>query len=186
MICSATNKDLRREVADGAFREDLFYRIFSVEIHVPPLRDRQEDIVPLAVFFLGDVMKRFKKRIKGFSPEVLSFFSEYPWPGNVRQLLHEVEHLVALTPEGDPVSIKDCSQELQGWKHTGSIADLDDLSASTMPLKVRELEIRCIRDALSETRGNKLQASKKLGITRQGLDKKIKRYDINNSSTDDK
>jgi transcriptional regulator with GAF, ATPase, and Fis domain len=177
-IISATNKDLRKEVAGGNFREDLFYRIFSVEIYIPPLRERREDIIPLATLFLNNVSSKFKKKIAGFSPKVLSFFEEYPWPGNVRQLLHEVERLVALTPEGEPISLIHCSQELQGWRHSRSIIDFKNQPALSLPVKVRELEIMCINDALLESGGNKLQSSKLLGITRQGLDKKIKRYDI--------
>jgi transcriptional regulator with GAF, ATPase, and Fis domain len=181
-IISATNKDLRKEVANGLFREDLFYRIFSVDIYIPSLRDRREDIVPLAMFFINNVSKRFKKKIAGFSPEVLNLFEEYPWPGNVRQLLHEVERLIALTPEEEPVSLIHCSQELQNWRNSRSIIDLKDKAALSLPAKVTELEIRCIKDTLLKTKGNKLQASKLLGITRPGLDKKIKRYNISNSA----
>jgi transcriptional regulator with PAS, ATPase and Fis domain len=177
-IISATNKDLRKEVSDGLFREDLFYRIFSVDIYIPPLRERREDIVPLAMFFINNVSKRFKKKTAGFSPEVLSFFEEYCWPGNVRQLLHEVERLVALTPEGEEISLVHCSQEIQDWRESRIITELKNESSRTLPAKVKELEIRFIKDILQKTRGNKLQASKLLGITRPGLDKKMKRYDI--------
>jgi transcriptional regulator with GAF, ATPase, and Fis domain len=180
-IISATNKDLRKEVANGLFREDLFYRIFSVDIYIPPLRERREDIVPLAMFFIHNISESFKKKTGGFSPEALNFFEEYSWPGNVRQLLHEVERLVALTPEGEPVSLIHCSQELQNWRNKRTIINLKNTSALSLSEKVKELEIRCINDALLETRGNKLQASKLLGITRPGLDKKIKRYEIDNS-----
>ena len=76
-IISATNRDLRKEVADGLFREDLFYRIFSVDIYIPPLRERREDIVPLSMLFINSVSKRFNKRTAGFSPEVLNFFEKY-------------------------------------------------------------------------------------------------------------
>jgi DNA-binding NtrC family response regulator len=96
-------------------------------------------------------------------------------------LLHEVERLVALTPEGEPVSLIHCSQELQNWRNKRTIINLKNTSALSLSEKVKELEIRCINDALLETRGNKLQASKLLGITRPGLDKKIKRYEIDNS-----
>jgi transcriptional regulator with GAF, ATPase, and Fis domain len=178
-IISATNKDLRKEVADGLFREDLFYRIFSVDIYIPPLRERREDIVPLAMLFLKSVSKRFRKKVAGFSPEVLTSFEEYSWPGNVRQLLHEVERLVALTPEGEQISLAHASQELKNWDSTRSLTDLIKNPGLTLPSKVNELEIGCIRDALDQTGGNKLQASKLLGITRQGLDKKLKRYNLN-------
>jgi transcriptional regulator with GAF, ATPase, and Fis domain len=180
-IISATNKDLRDEVANGMFREDLFYRIFSVDIYIPPLRERREDIVPLVMFFIKKVSNRFKKKNAGFAPAVLSFFEEYRWPGNVRQLLHEVERLVALTPEGESLSLKHCSKDLQNWRNSQSITDLKNNSTLSLPEKVKELEIRCIKDTLLKTNGNKLQATKLLGITRPGLDKKIKRYDIINS-----
>jgi DNA-binding NtrC family response regulator len=177
-LISASNQDIKREVAEGRFREDLFYRIFSVEIYIPRLRERLEDIVPLTMLFINNVSKSFRKKVAGFSPEVLSFFEKYPWPGNVRQLLHEVERMIALTPEGGRVSLKHCSEELKKWRSSHSITTLNDDDDLSMPDKVKELEITCIKDALGKTAGNKLQASKLLGITRQGLDKKIKRYDI--------
>jgi transcriptional regulator with GAF, ATPase, and Fis domain len=173
---SATNKDLREEVNVGNFREDLFYRIFSVEICIPPLRERHEDIVPLAMRFINKVSKQFRKQTAGFSPEVLNLFEDYPWPGNVRQLLHEVERMVALTPEGEKITLMQCSQELQTWRNSSYVFEFKD--QNSLPLK--ELEIISIKNALLKTGGNKRQASKILGITRQGLDKKIKRYNINN------
>jgi transcriptional regulator with PAS, ATPase and Fis domain len=175
-IISATNKDLRKEIAEGHFREDFFYRVFSVEIYIPPLRERREDIIPLASFFLSRVSKKFGKRVAGFSDDVLNFFEAYPWPGNVRQLQHEVERLVALTPEGGRMSFMHCSQELLNWKSTSSLTAYKNAKGLSLPEKIRELEIRCIKDALDETKGNKVQASRLLGITRQGMDKKIKRY----------
>lgn len=181
-IISATNKDIRKEVSGGRFREDLFYRIFSVEIYIPPLRERPEDIVPLALFFMNEVSRRFNKKVAGFSPEVLTFFKEYHWPGNVRQLLHEVEHMVALTPEGDRISLRHCSQELQKCKSSDFLPAMQNRPALSLPERVEEIEIACIKDALHKTGGNKLRASKLLGITRQGLDKKLKRYKISESS----
>ncbi|UCH80689.1 MAG: sigma 54-interacting transcriptional regulator [Nitrospiraceae bacterium] len=181
-VISATNKDLREEVANGLFREDLFYRIFSVDIYIPPLRERREDIVQLAMFFTSSVSKRFQKKTAGFSPEVLNFFEEYCWPGNVRQLLHEVERLIALTPEREKISLEHCSQELLNWRTARPVADTENESSMTLPQQVKVLEIRTITDILHKTGGNKLQASKLLGITRPGLDKKMKRYGIKISS----
>lgn len=180
-IISASNKDLRREVAEGRFREDLFYRLFSVEIHIPPLRERREDIVPLTLFFVNKVCRRFKKMMKGCSPEMLHFFEEYLWPGNVRQLLHEVEHMVALTPEGEAISLKYCSRELQKWRNSNSVTIMQNQPALPLSERVKEMEIACIKDALHKTGGKKVQASKLLGITRQGLDKKLRRYKIGES-----
>ncbi len=177
-IISASNKDLRQEVAAGRFREDLFYRIFSVEISIPPLRERREDIVPLALFFINKVSKRFNKKLAGPSPELLSLFEEYPWPGNVRQLLHEVEHMVALAPEGQRISMKHCSEELRKGRNAGALVMIENTKNLSLPERIEELEITSIKEALRMTRGNKLQAAKLLGITRQGLDKKLQRYKI--------
>jgi DNA-binding NtrC family response regulator len=177
-IISASNKDLRQEVAAGRFREDLFYRIFSVEIPIPPLRERREDIIPLALFFMNKVCKRFNKKLAGPSPELLSLFEEYPWPGNVRQLLHEVEHMVALAPEGQRISMKHCSEELRKGRNARALALVESTRDLSLAERIEELEITSIQEALRRARGNKVQASKLLGITRQGLDKKLKRYKI--------
>jgi DNA-binding NtrC family response regulator len=177
-VISAVNRDIRKEVAEGRFREDLFYRIFSVEVDIPPLRERREDIVPLTLFFINTVQKRFQRKIAGFPAEVLTFFEEYPWPGNVRQLLHEVERLVALTPEAAWASPKHCSQELCDWRSPRPLTAAGTGDTLFLPEKVKELEVTCIREALRESGGKKVQAAKLLGITRQGLDKKMKRYGI--------
>jgi transcriptional regulator with PAS, ATPase and Fis domain len=177
-IVSASNKDLRQEVDNGRFREDLFYRLFSVELSIPPLRERREDIVPLTLFFMNRVGRRFNRRVKGFSPELLALFEEYPWPGNVRQLLHEVEHMVALAPEGERLSLKHCSRELQKGRSPRSLPVAQNEQSLNLPERIEELEIACIKEALQRTGGNKLQAAKLIGITRQGLDKKLRRYKI--------
>ncbi len=180
-IISASNKDLRREVAESRFREDLFYRLFSVEISIPPLRERREDIVPLTLFFMNKVSRRFNKNLKGCSSELLALFEEYPWPGNVRQLLHEVEHMGALAADGERITLKHCSPEMKKWRSSGGFPVMQDPPTLCLPERVEELEIECIKDALQKTRGNKLQAAKLLGITRQGLDKKLRRYKISGS-----
>ncbi len=178
-IVSSTNKDLRSEVAQGRFREDLFFRLFSVEIDLPPLRERREDIPTMALTFLDRVSRRFKKQVTGFSPQVLRLFEDYSWPGNVRQLLREVEHLVALTPEGDPITVDKCSRELQNFRQ-GPIEE--GLVSGSLPDQVRTLEVRLIRRALQQANGNKHKAAGILGITRQGLHKKIQRYAIDDAS----
>ena len=90
----------------------LFFRLFSVEIRLPPLRERKGDIVTLSLAFLEDICNLFNKQIAGFSPEVLNLFDNYNWPGNVRQLRQEIERLVALTPTGELITLDKCSQEL--------------------------------------------------------------------------
>jgi len=183
-IISATNKDLRREVEDERFREDLFFRLFSVEIQLPPLRDRKEDIVPLAVAFLEEISRRFNKKITGFSTELLNLFEDYSWPGNVRQLRSEIERLVALTPEGNTIGPEKCSRELLA-AHPAPIRKEQTISSLSIPDQVRDLEITLIEKALAESNNNRVKAAEALGITRQGLHKKMKRYhiDISDHST---
>lgn len=176
-VISATNQNLQEAVNDQRFREDLFYRLFAIEIRLPPLRERREDIVPMALSFMSEISRRFDKPIKGFDSEVLSLFENYAWPGNVRQLRREVERLVALTPENENISAFYCSPEVRSAER--KVSDCGpDLEGLTLPEAVKQLEINLIKRALKETSGNKVQASKILDITRQGLDKKLKRYEI--------
>ena len=178
-LISASNRDLGLEIKEGRFREDLFFRLFSVEIVIPPLRDRKEDILPLAQYFLQQTNERFTKRVAGFSSDVMDLFEKYPWPGNVRQLLKEVERLVALTEDGQIIVPDRCSRELHSFFTNSNKrrreTDFHDLS---IPAQTKRLEVELIRKALHQTNGNKSKASDLLKITRQGLLKKIKRFEI--------
>ncbi len=174
-IISASNQDLKRSVETGGFREDLYYRLFSVEITVPALRHRAEDIAPMVSAFVDDVSRRFNKSVGGISPELVTVFESYAWPGNVRQLRREIERLIALTPEGEPLLPARCSEELQNVTGGSSIGAADSLH---LPERVRSLEIRLIKEALRRSGGNRGQAAILLNITRQGLHKKIKRYEL--------
>jgi len=178
-LISASNRDLSLEIKEGRFREDLFFRLFSVEIIIPPLRDRREDILPLAQYFLQQTNERFEKRVTGFSTEVMGLFEGYPWPGNVRQLLKEVERLVALTEDGQIIIPQRCSRELMSFftnsKKRRRETDYHDLS---IPAQTKRLEVELIKKALLQTNGNKSKAAELLKITRQGLLKKIKRFEI--------
>src|SRR5210317_1725471 len=138
-IISATNKDLRKELEENRFREDLFFRLFSVEIRLPPLHQRKEDIVPLALAFLEEVSRRFNKKITGFSSELLNLFEDYSWPGNVRQLRSEVERLVALTPEGTEIGPEKCSRELLALAPVPG-RKKETLSSLSIPEQVKSLE----------------------------------------------
>ena len=171
-LMSATNQKLRDLVASGVFREDLYYRLFAVEIRVPPLRERVEDIAPLALAFFDDVCRRYNKTLAGFSNDLLTLFERYRWPGNVRQLRREVERLVALTPEGQHLTPDRCSPEIVA-DASGARAGGSDLS---LPGRVQELEQALIQEALKRTGDNRARAAELLGITRQGLHKKLKRY----------
>jgi transcriptional regulator with GAF, ATPase, and Fis domain len=180
-IISATNKDLRKELEESRFREDLFFRLFSVEIFLPPLHERKGDIVPLALAFLEEISRRFNKKIASFSPELLNLFEDYSWPGNVRQLRSEVERLVALTPEGTVIGPEKCSRELLSASPVPGRRK-ETLSSLSIPDHVRSLEIKLIEKALTDSNGNRVKAAEALGITRQGLHKKMKRYEIDAKS----
>ena len=179
-LLSASNRDLAAEIKKGSFREDLFFRLFSVEIVLPPLRDRREDILPLAQSFLKQTNARFSKNVPGFSVDVMELFESYSWPGNVRQLLKEIERLVALTEDGQVILPDSCSRELlaffQNSKTRRRETDYYDLA---IPAQSKRLEVDLIKKALQRTKGNKSRAAKLLNITRQGLLKKIKRYQLN-------
>jgi transcriptional regulator with PAS, ATPase and Fis domain len=135
--------------------------------------------VPLALAFLEEISRRFNKKISGFSPELLNMFEDYSWPGNVRQLRSEVERLVALTPEGDAMDPEKCSREL--LLLTSPFAETrpdESLGGLSIPNQVKALEIRLIERALQKSNGNRVKAADSLGITRQGLHKKMKRYEM--------
>ena len=186
-LISATNKDLAAEVRKGTFREDLFFRLFSVEIFLPPLRQRKEDILPLAQHFLEETNKKFKKNVLGFSQELIEVFERYPWPGNVRQLQKEVERLVALTVNGKVIGPDCCSREVVAFysKHYRSREKAADASGYALDDNVKSLEIDLIKKALKETGGNKSRAAQLLQISRQGLLKKVKRYGLEDKGVDD-
>jgi transcriptional regulator with PAS, ATPase and Fis domain len=180
-VISATNKKLTTEKEKGRFREDLFFRLFSIEIDIPPLRERSEDILPMATAFLDETNKRFNKSVFGFDQEVLTIFENYDWPGNVRQLKREIERLVALTQNGEIIQQEKCSQELLSFltgSQLGIVERSDDLASYSLPDALKKVETKLIRKALVETKGNKSQAARLLRITRQGLLKKMKRYHL--------
>ena len=169
LIC-ATHRDLKALIETGAFREDLFYRINTIEIHLPPLRQRPEDIDLLAHHFLTHFAEAQGKAITGLSRDALSVLRAHSWPGNVRELMHVIEQVVALS---DGAVIQR--------------ADLPDAIASEMAsvnaeghlqARVAAYEKQVIRDALEKYAGNITQTAKALGLTRSGLQKKIARLDI--------
>lgn len=180
-VISATNKKLITEMENGRFREDLFFRLFAIEIEIPPLRERQDDILPMTAAFLAETAKRFNKSIPGFAPEVLSLFESYPWPGNVRELKREIERLVALTSDGEIIKPEKCSSQLHSSMAEESMPP-DESSeprfSGSLPAALQKIETAMIKNALTKAGGNKSRASRALGITRQGLLKKMKRHGL--------
>jgi len=146
-IISATNKNLKAEVETRRFREDLFFRLFSVEIHIAPLRERKEDILPMALSFLDDICRRFKKKVAGFSTDLLNLLEQYHWPGNVRQLRKEIERLVALTPEGEQITREKCSTELLSLQQCVQ-QEIPSMASGKLPDQVKALYKKISRDGI--------------------------------------
>jgi DNA-binding NtrC family response regulator len=168
-IVAATNRRPEEAIRDGKLREDLYYRISAISVHLLPLRDRREDIMPLANAFLKRFAAQANRVIKGFSPTAVERLTAFDWPGNVRQLQNEVQRAVLLC-EGDEVDASDLS--------ITKIKVSDEDSPDTNFTLLEGVERNAIVQMLKETGGNKLETAKRLGIGRQTLYNKIKAYGI--------
>jgi DNA-binding NtrC family response regulator/tetratricopeptide (TPR) repeat protein len=179
-VVAATNADLEQRVADGKFREDLFYRLSVIRIHVPPLRERREEIPHLSTFFLRDACERLGRPGVRLAAETLDLFDAFHWPGNVRQLRNEVQRAVALALPGGLVTPDILSPGL------ATPAPLNGAGLRARPLKttlsaaVERLEREMIEAALVRAAGNVSQTARALGLTRRGLYLKMERLDIQN------
>jgi two-component system, NtrC family, response regulator AtoC len=172
-IVAATNKDLQAAVQSGKFRSDLFYRLNVVPIHVPPLRERKEDLIPLVDSLLKKLMTKYQKKITNVSPEVIAAFSNYDWPGNIRELENVLERMVLMC-ETDTVSLHEVPAEIRA---TGS-----HITPSGLKEKIETIshvtEKQMIIDALNKTDQNRTKAAELLGISRRTLQNKIKEYGL--------
>ena len=163
LICS-TNRDLRKEVQNGNFREDLFYRLNVIEIKVPPLRERRDDIPLLVSEFVHEFCIREKKTLT-VSGEVMEMFQRHRWPGNIRQLRNVIERAVVLARE-KTITAKELPEEfLSCWKQGVAYKSVKTL---------KDLEIQAVSDALHVCKGNKSKAAKVLGISRKAFYKRLK------------
>ncbi len=171
-VVSATNRDLRSLMASGAFREDLFWRLCVIEVHVPPLRERPEDIPVLGRHFLASACKRLARRPLVLSSEAERLLAAFHWPGNVRQLQNEVERLAVLV-RGDTVLPDDLSDYLRHGEPAGPGGELNLARARAA------LERRLIREALAKTAGNRTAAARMLGISREALRQKMRKLGMN-------
>ncbi|MBK1877558.1 sigma-54-dependent transcriptional regulator [Pelagicoccus mobilis] len=165
-IISATNADLEQLVNDGRFRRDLYYRLNTVPIHMPPLRDREQDIVGLAQMFLEKYTKRYRKEITGFSKEALAIIKNNDWPGNVREMDHAVERAVLLST-GDRV--EPASLVLSASPNKSQ--SLDDMS-------LEEVETYLIKRALRRSDGNVNEAADALGLSRSAFYRRLRKYSL--------
>ncbi len=163
-ILSATNADLRQEVAAGKFRQDLLFRLNTVEISIPPLRERPDDIAGLATHFLGLHTVRHRKKANELDPAALDALRRYPWPGNVRELEHVIERAVLMS-EGERIRISDLG--LASGRET-------DTRLEEMGLE--EMEALLIRKALARHEGNVSKAADALGLSRSALYRRLQRH----------
>jgi two-component system response regulator HydG len=175
-ILAATNRNLEDDVADGKFREDLYYRLNVVTVDAPPLRDRQNDIPLLAQHFLEKYSEKNRKQVKGFSPTAMDILLKYDWPGNVRELENAAERSVILlngdyiTEKELPLNITQTYSEESNWIATQP--------ANTEPRPLEEVEKEAILAALDASGGNKSETARRLGINRKTLHKKLKSYGV--------
>jgi len=175
-VIASTNRDLEKDVTEGRFRRDLFFRLHVLEIFVPALRKRSEDISELAEYFLARFTGETGRNIQGFTPRAMEALLRYRWPGNVRELKNVIERAVALT-HGNLIDREDLT--LTNLTTTGDSQSEDQLAMQRFePTSLSDMERRHILATLSSTGWNKSQTSGLLGIERSTLDRKIRRYEL--------
>ena len=168
LIC-ATNANLHQLVAEGKFRQDLLYRINTVELHIPPLRERGEDILLLATHFLNQYNRKYRKEIKGLTREAKNKLLKYEWPGNVRELQHTVERAVILSENGLLKPDDFLFPQGNAAAHQPAL---------TEELNLEKLEKNAIERALKVSAGNMSKAAELLGITRFALYRKLGKWGL--------
>jgi Nif-specific regulatory protein len=177
-IVAATNKDVESAIAKGQFREDLYYRLNVVRLRTPSLREIREDLPLLAAYFLSEASREMKRPSADLSASALAALEAYAWPGNVRQLQNEMRRAVVYA-RGPLIDAADLSESLhsQPLETTTSFRPTTT-TAHSLPEQVEELEKMRIREALSACNQNQVRTARKLGLSRQGLINKLKRYGI--------
>jgi len=195
-VIAATNRDLKKRVEEGRFREDLYYRLRVVEIELPPLRARRSDIPAMAHHFLDAAAARMKRNFLGFSNAAMDRLVAYDWPGNVRELANEIERAAALAGPDETIGLEDLSEHVRGGTassrsaasaYASGNAEIALLGAEDAPIEdwdlnrsvdrlKRTMLVRAIRDA-----GSKSGAAERLGIPRQSLQKMVKRLEISDA-----
>jgi hydrogenase-4 transcriptional activator len=176
-VLAATNADLEQRVAEGKFREDLYYRLSVIRILVPPLRERREEIPHLSTYFLREASERLGKPDIHLSSETLDVFSQYWWPGNVRQLKNEIQRAVALSVPGGVVEPAHLSPEISHTRLPSMSAEPSRAirSASNLASAIEQVERDMIQSALDRAAGNISETARVLGLTRRGLYLKLRR-----------
>jgi len=182
-IISATNKDFEKEIAEGHFREDLYYRLSVIPIHLPPLRERREDIPLLARHFLERLRKSMEKSLEGVSPEAMSRLESYDWPGNVRELENTMERAVALET-GREISLRVLPDRIAGYPGNSALAPLGSSTAEfpsqgvDFEKEIAEAERRYLQAALTKAGGVRTRASELLKISYRSFRHYAKKHNL--------
>jgi DNA-binding NtrC family response regulator len=169
-LVAATNRDLKQMVAEGKFREDLFYRLYVVNVALPPLRERDGDIVLLAQHYLKSLATEHGKKVVGITSEAMAALTAYPWPGNVRELRNVIERMVVLGT-GDKLTMRDLPVAFRGPGGRGR-------AAARAGSVLRDSERQLIEDALRRHKGNRTLAAQELGISRRTLHRKLNEFGL--------
>jgi len=181
-VLAATNADLEQRVAEGKFREDLYYRLAVIRIHVPPLRDRREEIPHLSTYFLREASERLAKPDTQLSSGTLDVFSQYWWPGNVRQLKNEIQRAVALSAPGGTIEPSHLSPEIGTTRLPGTTpigtGRAPPRTSPNLAAAIEQIEREMIQAALDTTAGNISETARVLGLTRRGLYLKMRRLGL--------
>ncbi|MDO4672254.1 MAG: sigma-54 dependent transcriptional regulator [Porphyromonadaceae bacterium] len=172
-LISATNMNLQTMVNEGTFREDLLYRINTIHLHIPSLRERREDIIPLSKIFIEQYVCQYGTHHKALSKEAEKRLNSQSWPGNIRQLQHTLEKAVILS-EGDVITENDLQIDISQYE----LNDIEDFATQTKAQTLEEMEESLIRKTIDQCNGNLSQAAAQLDISRQTLYNKMKRYGI--------
>jgi two-component system response regulator AtoC len=176
-VVAATNKNLREAVKEGAFRQDLYFRLNVIQILIPPLRDRADDIIPLTRFFIEHYNRKFKRNIEGVTPAAERLLATHDWPGNVRELRNAIERAMILeesaliTPPSLPIAIS--------RPEAGTVLPVP--ASAGVPgegLSLEDNEKNLVVRALDKTNGNQTQAARLLRITRDTLRYKMKKFNL--------
>lgn len=178
-VIAATNRDLELEVREGRFREDLYYRLATVTIQLPALRERAVDIPLIAKSVLEHSMAQLGKRVRGFTNEALACMQTYTWPGNVRELQNEIRHMLVMS-DSDLLGAELLSTRVLRATPEDELSryPMTEAFEGTLKEQVEALEARILKECLIRNRWNKSQAAKELGLSRVGLRSKLERYDL--------
>ena len=179
-LIAATNRNLLQDVKDGRFREDIYYRLNVFPTHIPPLRERREDILPLTDYFIEKFNGKLEREVKSIDSRVKDVLVSYDWPGNIRELENFIERIV-LMAVGDTITFEDIPPE---WKSAAEAISLSQKAGQKRPFKdfvkghMEEVEKQTIIQCLEEVGGNVTKAAQRLGLSRKGLQLKMIKYNL--------